>query len=243
MKNFKLEVIGFTLANCLAAQAAGANRIELCDNHADGGTTPSYGFIKAARAQLTIELFPIIRPRGGDFLYTAEEFEIIKTDILACKNLGCDGVVMGMLKEDGSVDKIRCRQLVQLAYPMSVTFHRAFDRVSDASQALEDIIEMGCDRILTSGLASLAPDGVATIAALIKQADGRIIIMPGSGVRAENIETIEKRTGATEFHTSARTIVKSNMAYNNPAMKEDLNVVGIDIEELRNMIARLKSIQ
>lgn len=240
---FKLEVIGFTIENCLAAQAAGASRIELCDNPSDGGTTPSYGFIKAARALLTIELFVIIRPRGGDFLYTAAEFEIMKTDIFTCKKLGCDGVVFGILCADGSVDKIRCSQLAQVAYPMSVTFHRAFDRVADASRALEDVIEIGCERILTSGLVPYAMDGVVTIAALIKQANERIIIMPGSGVNAKNIEAIAKTTGASEFHTSARTLIKSGMQNNNPAMQQDLVSVGVDTEEIQKIIALLKNIK
>ena len=125
---FKLEVIGFNIESCIVAQAAGAHRIELCDNPEEGGTTPSYGFIKAAREKLQIALFPIIRPRGGDFLYSNEEFEIMKTDIKRCNQLGCDGVVIGMLNADGTVDKKRNASLVELAYPLGVTFHRAFDR-------------------------------------------------------------------------------------------------------------------
>ena len=220
--NFKLEVIGFSIESCIAAQLAGAHRIELCDNQADGGTTPSYGCIKAARGKLSIELYPIIRPRGGDFLYSDEEFAIMKTDIKICKELGCDGVVLGMLDADGSIDKKRCRELVQLAYPMGVGFHRAFDRVANAAQALEDVIETGCERILTSGLMPKALDGAAAIAALITQADGRIIIMPGSGIRSENIAAIAQQTGAVEFHTSAGTFINSNMKYTNKAMKENL---------------------
>ena len=199
--NFKLEVIGFNIESCQLAQAAGADRIELCDNPADGGTTPSYGFIKAAREKLHIALFPIIRPRGGDFLYSDDEFKIMKTDVKLCKQLGCDGVVIGMLNADGTVDKKRCSQLIELAYPLGVTFHRAFDRVNDASKALEDIIEIGCERILTSGLKPTAPEGIDIITALIKQADERIIIMPGSGVRSDNIIELAKKSGAIEFHS------------------------------------------
>ena len=143
--NFKLEIIGFNIESSLLAQAAGAHRIELCDGPGEGGTTASYGFIKAARKALTIELYPIIRPRGGDFLYSDAEFDIMKTDVQLCKETGCDGVVIGMLNTDGSIDKKRCRQLVELAYPLGVTFHRAFDRCANPFEALEDIIGIGCE--------------------------------------------------------------------------------------------------
>lgn len=239
---YKLEVIGFTIEGCIKAQLAGASRIELCDNPGEGGTTPSYGFIKAARAHLSIELYPIIRPRGGDFLYSDAEFEIMKTDISICKELGCDGVVFGILNSDGRVDKKKCSQLIQLAYPMGVTFHRAFDRVANAAQALEDIIEIGCERILTSGLVPNALDGAGNIAALIKQAEGRIIIMPGSGVRSENILKIATATGAAEFHTSARVFTKSNMETNNNPMKENLQSVTVDEDEISKMVGLLQSL-
>jgi copper homeostasis protein len=257
---FLLEVIGFNIESCILAQAAGAHRIELCDNPGEGGTTPSYGFIKAARQHLQIELYPIIRPRGGDFLYSDAEFEVMKTDVKICKDLGCDGVVVGILNADGTVNKDRCAALIQIAYPMGVTFHRAFDRTkkplltspegrnldSDElkfhSQALEDIIEIGCERILTSGLVSAALDGVETLAALIKQADERIIIMPGSGVRADNIIELARKTGAVEFHTSARMNIDSKMSYTNEAMKESLKSVSADVDEIKNIIANLKSL-
>jgi copper homeostasis protein len=234
---FKLEVIGFNIESCLLAQAAGAHRIELCDNPGEGGTTPSYGFIKAAREKLKIDLYPIIRPRGGDFLYSAAEFEVMKADVQMCKDLGCDGVVIGMLNADGSVDKVRCRQLVALAYPLGVTFHRAFDRVSNASKALEDIIEIGCERILTSGLQPAASEGAETIVSLIKQATERIIIMPGSGVRSENITELAKTTGAVEFHTSARMNMESKMTYVNEMMKEELKSVSVDEEEIKRILS------
>ncbi len=240
--NFKLEVIGFTIESCIAAQSAGAHRIELCDNPGEGGTTPSYGFIKAAREKLHIQLYPIIRPRGGDFFYSEEDFEIMKTDVKVCKELGCDGVVIGILNTDGTIDKNKCSQLVQLAYPMGVTFHRAFDRVADATQALEDVIEIGCERILTSGLLPNALDGATVIAQLIKQANERIIIMPGSGVRADNIAAIAQKTGATEFHSSARILIKSKMEFNSIPMNEKLQSVTVDSAEIKNMIAGLKNL-
>lgn len=238
--NFKLEVIGFNMQSCIIAQAAGSHRIELCDNPEDGGTTPSYGFIKAAREKLQIALFPIIRPRGGDFLYSDEEFEIMKTDVKLCKQLGCDGVVIGMLNADGMVDKKRNTALVELAYPLGVTFHRAFDRAADPLQAMEDIIGIGCERILTSGQKPNAADGAELIAQLIKQADERIIIMPGSGVRSKNIIELAKKTGATEFHTSARVDIESKMSFNNTAMNENMKSVSVDEKEIRRIVELLK---
>ena len=222
---FKLEVIGFTIESCMIAQAAGAHRIELCDNPSEGGTTPSYGFIKTARENLSTELYPIIRPRGGDFLYSEIEFEVMKADIENCKSLGCDGVVIGILNADGTVDKKRCKQLVEIAHPMKVTFHRAFDRTNDPFKAMEDIISIGCERILTSGQKNLAIDGEELLNKLVKQANNRIIIMPGSGVNSDNIETLVKNTNATEFHTSARTFVNSKMEFINESMDEQLTSV------------------
>lgn len=233
--NFKLEVIGFTIEGCIKAQSAGAHRIELCDNPAEGGTTPSYGFIKSARKKLNIHLFPIIRPRGGDFFYIDEEFEMMKTDVLLCKQFGCDGVVIGILNADGSVDIKRNAALVELAYPLGVTFHRAFDRTADAFQAMEDIINIGCERILTSGQKPNALDGTPLISELIKQADDRIIIMPGSGVRADNIMELANKTGATEFHTSARVNVESRMAFTNAAMNETMQSVSVDEAAVKKM--------
>lgn len=240
--SFKLEVIGFNIESCMVAQAAGAHRIELCDNPGEGGTTASYGFIKAAREKLHIDLYPIIRPRGGDFLYSDAEFDIMRRDIQVCKELGCDGVVLGILKADGSVDKERCKQLVDLAYPLGVTFHRAFDRVNNSSQALEDVMDIGCERILTSGLMPTAIAGADHLAVLIKQAAGGIIIMPGSGVRADNIIELAQKTGAREFHTSARVNTGSKMNFINENMKEQLQRVSVDEEEIKEIITKLKSL-
>jgi copper homeostasis protein len=239
---FILETIAFNIDSCTKAQAAGAHRIELCDNPGEGGTNPSYGFIKAAREKLHIQLYPILRPRGGDFLYSNDEFEIIKADIKICKDLGCDGVVMGMLNEDATIDKTRCSQLVNLAYPMGVTFHRAFDRVVNMEQALEDIIDIGCERILTSGLYPTAIEGAANIMKLITQANERIIIMPGSGIRANNIKEMVTLTGAVEFHSSARKMIGSSMSKNNETMKENLQSVDVDVEEIQMMLNNLKEI-
>lgn len=236
---YTVEAIAFNIESCSIIQNCGAQRIELCDGPGEGGTTPSHGMIKAARAAVDIQLYPIIRPRGGDFLYSNAEYAMMQTDILLCKQLGCDGVVIGILNSDGTIDKDRCSKLVEMAYPMGVTFHRAFDRATDAASALETIIETGCERILTSGLHPTATEGSRVLQQLIQQADGRIIIMPGSGVRSANIAELAAKTGAVEFHTSARTLQKSAMQYSNPAMKEDLQTVTIDAAELAATVAAL----
>ncbi|MBC7535127.1 MAG: copper homeostasis protein CutC, partial [Ferruginibacter sp.] len=168
--NYKLEVIGFTIDSSILAQTAGAHRIELCDNPNEGGTTASAGFITIARKKLSIELYPIIRPRGGDFLYSDDEFEVMKNDVRLCKDVGCDGIVTGILQADGTIDIDRSRQLVALAYPLGATFHRAFDRCNDPFKAMEDIIECGFERILTSGQQPAAMEGIELIASLIEKA-------------------------------------------------------------------------
>lgn len=236
----KLEIIGFNIESCIAAQDAGADRIELCASPGEGGTTPSYAFIKEARKKLNIDLYVMIRPRGGDFLYTNEEFEIMKNDVMACKQLGCDGIVTGILMEDGKVDKKRCKELLEYAYPLEATFHRAFDRVADPYEAMEDIIDLGFERILTSGLVPKAIDGKETLSALIKKSAERIIIMPGSGVNASNIISIAESTGAREFHSSASYYTESSMKYHNPLMNESLQHIKVSKEEVKAMIELLR---
>ncbi len=231
----KLEIIGFNIESCIDAQEAGADRIELCDNPQEGGTTPSYGFIKAARSKLHIDLYVMVRPRGGDFLYSDEEFQIMKDDIAACKDLGCEGVVLGILTQEGKVDKARCEKLIGYAYPLEVTFHRAFDRAINRFTALEDIIEIGCERILTSGQQSKATDGLPLIKKLIDKAGDRIIIMPGSGITSKNIISIAESTGAKEFHSSAGIKKDSNMQYNNSVMNESMKYIIANKEEVYKM--------
>ena len=234
---FELEVIAFDIQSCQMAADNGADRIELCANPHEGGTTPSYGMMKAARKSTQIQVFPIIRPRGGDFLYTAAEFEAMKEDIKAAQDIGCEGVVIGMLNENGSVDVERCQELVELANGMEVTFHRAFDRVNDALKSLEQIIVIGCKRILSSGLKPTAIEGIPILKTLVSQADGRIKIMPGSGVRSENIIQLAEETGAICFHSSARKSIESQMNYFNTSMKENLVQVSLDgfeVKQLKN---------
>ncbi|CAL1516911.1 copper homeostasis protein CutC [Chitinophaga sp. MM2321] len=214
--SFTLEICAASVASCIAAEAGGANRIELCDNLLEGGTTPSYATIAVAREKVKIDLYPIIRPRGGDFLYSDLEFDIMKKDVEICKQLGCNGVVIGILTADGRVDKHRCKELVTLAWPMGVTFHRAFDMTDNPFEALEDIIDIGCERILTSGAHNTAVEGASLLKDLVGRADNRIIIMAGAGVRAANIATLVKTTGVQEFHTSAKAYEESHMVYRNP---------------------------
>lgn len=239
----KLEIIGFNIESCIAAQAVGADRIELCDNPQEGGTTPSFGFIKEARKKLGVELYVMIRPRGGDFLYSDEEFQIMKNDIDVCKQAGCDGIVLGMLKKDGSVDKLRCEQLIAQAYPLGVTFHRAFDRAVNPFSALEDVIEIGCERILTSGQQPKAIDGIKLIKDLIVESNDRIVIMPGSGVNAENIISLAENTGASEFHSSASKYEESRMEYKNPSINENLKHINVRKDEVEKMTHLLRKYQ
>jgi copper homeostasis protein len=200
-----------------SAVEGGADRIELCANLAEGGTTPSWATIRKCRESFDILLYPIIRPRGGDFLYSKDEFDIMRRDIRLCKELGCDGVVIGLLNMDGTIDLVRTARLVEIAYPMGITFHRAFDRCRDPFIALEELIELGCERILTSGQQPSVVDGVELVAQLNEKADERIIIMPGSGVRKENIKMLAEKTGCTEFHSSLRGKLKSGMQFIHPA--------------------------
>jgi len=217
MNSITLEVCSNSVTSAIAAQEGGAIRVELCENLDEGGTTPSFGTILLARKHLHIQLFVLIRPRSGDFLYTDLEFEIIKADIRNCIEAGCDGIVIGILKADGTVDKERCSELIRMAkqFGLSVTFHRAFDMCADLYQSLEDIIALGCDRILTSGGKSTAMEGVNIIRHLVEQAAGRISIMPGSGIRDTNVADLVHFTGVTEVHSSAGKRITGKMEYKN----------------------------
>ena len=210
-----IEISSYSVQWAIDAQQAGANRIELCDNIYEGGTTPSYASIKLARKYLDIELFILIRPRGGDFLYSDLEFETMKSDIEIAKKLGADGLVFGLLKSDGSIDKERTKELVELSKPLPVTFHRAFDVVKDPFQALEDIIDCSCSRILTSGQKSTAYKGIPLLKQLIDKAGTRIIIMPGSGINSSNILEIKQKANASELHLSAKKTIISPITYVN----------------------------
>lgn len=204
-----------SVESALAAVAGGAGRLELCDDLVEGGTTPSAGMIDLCRERVLVPLFVLIRPRGGDFVYSADEREVMLRDILLCQEAGVDGVVVGALLPDGTVDASAMRQFVGAAQPMEVTFHRAFDSCRDPGAALETLIALGVDRVLTSGQAENALAGAATIAQLVQQAAGRIEMMAGGGVNETNVTQIVEATGVEEVHARVMTAVPSVMTWRN----------------------------
>lgn len=208
----EVEVCTFSIESCLNAQLAGANRVELCAGIYEGGTTPSYGMVAMARGGLTIELYVMIRPRGGDFCYDAHEFAVMKHDIEMAKKLGADGVVLGILMPDGQVDVARSRELIELAKPLKTTFHRAFDRAVAPLAALEAVIETGAGRLLTSGQQPTALAGKKLLAKLVKQANGRIEIMAGSGVTAQNAAELAQ-TGVQALHLTGKSVRAGQMRF------------------------------
>lgn len=233
-----LEICVFNTATAIAAEKAGADRIELCENYANGGTTPSYGYLKTVREQISIPVFPMIRPRGGDYFHSADEIGIIRKDILLCKELGFEGVVFGLLNQDGTIDRENTARLTEAAYPLEVTFHRAFDRCKDPLEALETIIDCGCNRILTSGQEPKVTEGLNMVKQLVEQANDRIIIMPGSGLNSANVATIIQTAGVSEVHTSARIRIPSTTQYRNEKMPEDFDLDYVDAEEIRKIKAQ-----
>ena len=241
MEHPVLEICCYNLESAVIAADCGAVRVELCADPADGVTTAAMGLIKAVRKKISIELYPIIRIRGGDFLFSEEEFDVMLHDVELCKSIGCDGVVIGMLLSDGRVDKVHSSILAEKAYPMGVTFHRAFDWTRNPFESLEDIIDIGCERILTSGQQPTAIMGSHLIRDLIDQAGHRIIIMPGSGVRASNIQDLRRETGAHEFHSSASVRKRSAMHFIQRSMQEEQTSVLADRHEIEQMLIRLNS--
>lgn len=211
----KIEIVVYNIESALKAQEGGADRIELCDNPGDGGTTPSYGTIELVRQNVNLDVYVMIRPRGGDFYYSSYEFHSMKRDISQCQKLSVDGIVFGILSTDGTIDKKRCKELIAQARPLKVTCHRAFDMTRDPFEALEDCIEAGFDRILTSGQRAVASEGANLIGELIRKAEGRIAIMPGSGVNENTVEAIISKSGATEIHFSATAFRDSSMVFKN----------------------------
>lgn len=211
----KIEICVDSVEGAMTAARGGADRVELCDNLMEGGTTPSGGCIKLARANLSIGLQVIIRPRGGDFLYSDIEMAVMMEDVRLAKALGADGVVIGCLTAEGDVDQVRTATLVELARPMNVTFHRAFDMCREPRKALEDLIDLGIDRVLTSGQEATVLEGLDLICDLNKLAAGRIIVMPGGGLTARNVQKIATHSGVSEVHLSARSGVESKMKHRN----------------------------
>lgn len=217
-KRARVEVCVDSLASALAARDGGADRVELCDNLLEGGTTPSAAMVEICAERLDIPVFVIIRPRGGDFLYSPDELEVMRRDIVHARRLGAAGVVLGILTAAGTVDVPRTRALIDVARPLSVTFHRAFDAARDADAALDALLETGADRVLTSGGAATAEEGIGTIGKLVARAGGRLAVMAGGGVREDNVERIVRETGVSEVHFRAAVQSPSAMHHRNPAI-------------------------
>jgi len=209
------EVCVDSVEGALASQKAGAQRIELCDNLVEGGTTPSLGMIQLTRRLVSLNVNVIIRPRGGDFCYNDHELEVMRLDILAAKQAGANGVVIGLLNPDGSVDINKTNFLLEAARPLSVTFHRAFDMSRDPEEALEAICGLGIDRLLTSGQMPTAMEGATCIKKLVQKAGTRTIILAGGGINANNVAAVVAQTGVQEVHFSARKTLDSRMTFRN----------------------------
>jgi len=240
------EVCAYSLESCLKAEAAGAGRIELCSGQAEGGTTPSAGLIQLARQHLTIPVFVMIRPRGGDFLYTNAELAVMMADLEIVKQMGVAGVVLGLLQTDGTVDEKRTRQFVELAHPLPVTFHRAFDMTRNPTEALEAVIRIGAVRILTSGQQPTAEMGLPVLRQLVQQAAGRIEIMAGAGVNAANARML-KEAGVDALHLSGSTQHSSPMSYRQPSISMASTIPGeyermeADKEKIRGVVNQLNA--
>jgi copper homeostasis protein len=230
--SLQLEVCAFTIQSCLIAQECGAHRVELCDNPLEGGTTPGYGTIRRVRERLSIPVYPILRPRSMNYYYDAEEWAILYADIDLCKQLGCDGISIGVQKINGEIDADAMHRIRDRAYPMGITCNRAFDAVPDPFAALEILIACGVERVL----ASTAPAGVVVLQQLVRQSAGRISIMPGAGVRSDNLAQLIEATGATEFHASARVAIPNPMTHHNPLVTDAGGMYVADREELLRMI-------
>jgi len=244
---YSLEVCVANFQSAIEAQRGGADRVELCENIIEGGTTPSAGMIRLVRERLEIGLHVMIRPRGGDFLYSDDEFEIMKADIDTAKKLKADGVVFGMLLPDGRIDLERSIALAELARPLTVTFHRAFDMTRDAFEALNDVKQIGADYLLTSGLQNKAHEGGGLIAQLVQDAGDDLKIMAGSGVNEETIEPLIKQTGARHFHVSCRGRYDSKMVFRNEEIKmggvDSLSEYGLDITDAERIKAVKKKLR
>lgn len=234
----KVEVCAFSLESCVVAEQAGASRIELCGGLYEGGTTPSSGLISLVKKQVNIDLFVMIRPRGGDFFYSQSEINVMKADIKVAKDLGANGIVLGILQKNGEVNFAQTKELIDIAYPLKVTFHRAIDVTPDPFEALETIIESGCERILTSGQRNKAIDGIETISKLVEKSKNTIEIMAGSGVNAENAHFFLQK-GVNAVHLTGKKIVQSKMEYR----KENVSMSDIEgISEFDLVLADFQKI-
>ncbi|MDD2550351.1 MAG: copper homeostasis protein CutC [Bacteroidales bacterium] len=243
MTKRKLEICCFTAHSALRAAQAGAHRIELCDNIAEGGTTPSYATIDYAVRGLQIPVNVIVRPRGGDFLYSDMEYHLIKEDIAQIKKLGANGIVIGFLTPEGEIDVDRTAEVVKLAAPMDITFHRAFDMCINPFIALEQLKKLKINRILTSGGYPNAEKGAHVLAKLVHKANGKIVVMPGSGINDKNLKKLIHLTQANEYHSSAKIYVDGNMQYRNTdvsmsgnAAPSEFRHVSVDTSQIKRML-------
>lgn len=234
-----LEVAANSVASARAAQAGGAARVELCTALEVGGLTPSHAMIGLVRERLDISVYVLIRPRAGDFVFHELEIETMCRDIETCAALGCDGVVVGALNAEGRIDMGACGVLLDAAGSMGVTFHRAFDLTFDPRRALEDIVTLGCERVLTSGAQPDAMRGAALIHALVTQAGERLAVMPGAGVNSGNVAALAKATGASEFHASAKRSLPSRFAVETPFTDMSAGESRSDEGEVRALVAAL----
>lgn len=225
-----------------AAREAGAQRVELCANLLEGGTTPSLGMIRRARLVEGIRLHVIIRPRGGDFLYDDEEVEVMRADVLAAKDEGADGVVLGLLQPDGRIDAARTARLIEAARPMAVTFHRAFDMAGDPFEALETLVDLGVDRVLTSGQEASALEGLPLIADLHRRAGGRIVVMPGGGITTRNVARIVRESGVGEIHFAALEPAASAMRFRRGHVFMGGELRAPEYERLRTSAACIRAV-
>ena len=216
-----IEICVDSLESALEAGAGGADRLELCSALSTGGLTPSLGFLRAVRSRVKAAIHVMVRPRTGDFLYSADEVALMRDDISLARQAGAEGIVFGLLTHAGLVDETGTRELVAWASPLEVTFHRAFDLVPNLDAALEALVRAGVHRVLTSGGARTATEGRHRLADLVRAADGHIIVMPGGGVRAENIQELARRTGAREFHAALRRPVQSPVTHRAPSVYLD----------------------
>lgn len=237
-----LEVAVFTLSGALEAIQAGAHRLELCENASDGGTTPSKATLDYVIEHSSIPVFPIIRPRGGDFVYTDEEKQVVLNDIAYCRSLGFQGVVSGALLRNGQIDKPFLNQCIDRAGSMAFTFHRAFDRCANPFQALEELIAAGASRILTSGQYPVLPEGIPLLKQLVDWAQARIIILPGSGLTQFTVEEVVRKTGVCEVHTSARKAISHPDTFQPATFPESMSYTGVDAQEIKAILRILSTI-
>ncbi|XP_039631001.1 copper homeostasis protein cutC homolog [Polypterus senegalus] len=246
---FLMEVCVDSVESAINAERGGASRIELCSSLLEGGITPSIGLLQVVKQYVQIPVFTMIRPRGGDFLYSDRELEVMKTDIHLCKSNGADGLVFGALTEDGRIDAELSMELLAISRPLPVTFHRAFDMVHDPVVATETLISLGFERVLTSGCDATALEGLPLIKRLVEQAKGRIIVMPGGGITERNLQRILEGSGAQEFHCSARCSKESSMKFRNSNVKmgaslsaPEYSLKVADVSTIRTLNAIAKNI-